>query len=507
MKIKRNEYLFDNNQAKNGNIHKVIYDNTNVTEFQYNEMNELTEITHPDSSTETLTYDNNGNLIQTTRNGETTTYQWDCFDRLKKVTLPPQNGGAVGETVDFNYDEDGMLVKMDSEGTEQKFTQKGRFATRELVKNSQGNWETTATHIIFGEMLSSYISPASNKKANTSDVIFYHTDHIGSVRLITDSSGNIVSSSFTDSYGNPLPMENASNGKSAKILSTFNFQGANGMRYVEKVKLHNKKNTWYENAINEIIEGHTDAYEKITDYYMKPNQPIIPPTKENETKLQCILKILKKLCPKQYNRALWVEFKVKPFPKRTNTMAIMENGDISLNTSYWESKKDDNTYWAYILMEEMIHLEQYYYFKYAKYKIGFKQPFPKKQNFIPTNWTQWLENYDTSHPHYGGWALQEIPGHDFEAPDNGKVVMYETLAALAINDELSRINHKQTKIDSDHRLRLYHPWHSIAQTNEYYDPYSEIITKVLEYGFNNNTYPYLLSKSLSPKEAYDVYCK
>ncbi|WP_320020436.1 hypothetical protein, partial [Labilibaculum manganireducens] len=223
-----------------------------------------------------LTYDNNGNLTQTTRDGETTSYQWDCFDRLIKVTLPPQNGGSNGETVDFNYDEDGMLIKMDSEGTEQKFTQKGKFTTRELVKNSQGNWETTATHIIFGEMLSSYISPTSNKKANSSDVIFYHTDHIGSVRLITDSSGNIVSSSFTDSYGNPLPMENSSNGKSAKMLSEFNFAGANRVRYVKKVKLHNIRTAWNNNIDRRHISSNlsqVSASYKYQNLYLL----IIPP--------------------------------------------------------------------------------------------------------------------------------------------------------------------------------------------------------------------------------------
>ena len=62
---------------------------------------------------ETLTYDNNGNLTQTTKNGETTTYQWDCFDRMTKVTLPPQNGAEAGEEVSFTYDGEDQMVKID----------------------------------------------------------------------------------------------------------------------------------------------------------------------------------------------------------------------------------------------------------------------------------------------------------------------------------------------------------------------------------------------------------
>ncbi|MCD4784413.1 MAG: RHS repeat protein [Candidatus Eremiobacteraeota bacterium] len=37
-----------------------------------------------------MTYDNNGNLTQSTNNttGETTSYEWNCHNRMTKVTLP-----------------------------------------------------------------------------------------------------------------------------------------------------------------------------------------------------------------------------------------------------------------------------------------------------------------------------------------------------------------------------------------------------------------------------------
>ena len=261
------EYIFDDTQAKNGNIHKVIYDGNNVTEFQYNEMNEFTGITHPDSTTETLTYDNNGNLIQTTRSGETTSYQRDCFDRLLKVTLPN------GEIVEFDYDEDGMLVKQESEGIERKFIQHNRFATRELVKNSNGNWETTANHIIHNQMLSSYIHSNSIEAGNKTNTVFYHTDHLGSVRLITDANGNPIDSISTDAYGNPLPQADSSGNKGAKVLSEFNFVGTHGIRYVEKVKLHNMRARWYDKFLRRFTS--TDIFKYMNRYVYVDNQPII----------------------------------------------------------------------------------------------------------------------------------------------------------------------------------------------------------------------------------------
>ncbi len=259
------EYTFDDNSSKNGNIHRVVYDGKHVTEFTYNEMNELTGITHPDTSTETLIYDNNGNLTQTVNNttGEITAYEWDCFDRLTKVTLPAKGGATSGETVEFEYDSDGMLIGEKSAGMEREFTQQNRFATREVIKNGQDEWETSAMHVIHGTMLASYIGATSRQFGGKQQIshdtktIFYHTDHLGSVRLTTDQNGNIVNSNTTDAYGNPLPAATSNpntppgspKNKGAKMLSEFNFIGTHGIRYVEKVKLHNMRARWYNNLL------------------------------------------------------------------------------------------------------------------------------------------------------------------------------------------------------------------------------------------------------------------
>ena len=286
------EYTFDDNSSKNGNIHRVVYDGKHVTEFTYNEMNELTGITHPDSSTETLTYDNNGNLTQTVNNttGETTAYEWDCFDRLMKVTLPAKGGATSGETVEFEYDSSGMLIGEKSGGMERKFTQQNRFATREVIKNGQDEWETSAMHVIHGTMLASYIGATSRQFGGKQQIshdtktIFYHTNHLGSVRLITDNNGNIVNSSTTDAYGNPLPRETALPGippgspknKGAKMLSEFNFIGTHGIRYVEKVKLHNMRARWYVALEKVFISTDQLTNLDITNMrYYANNNPII----------------------------------------------------------------------------------------------------------------------------------------------------------------------------------------------------------------------------------------
>ncbi len=240
-----------------------MVNNTDTTTFTYDEMNELVGITHPDSSTETLTYDDNGNLIQSNKNGLITTYEWNCFDQLTKVTLPNN------EIVEFDYDEDGMLVKQESEGMERKFIQQNRYATRELVKNRNGEWETTANHIIHNQMLSSYIHSNSIEAGNKTNTIFYHTDHLGSVRLITDANGNSIDNISTDAYGNPLPHEDSLGNKGAKMLSKFNFIGTHGIRFVEKVKLHNMRARWYRRNLERFLSE--DIYKNLNRFYYSSN--------------------------------------------------------------------------------------------------------------------------------------------------------------------------------------------------------------------------------------------
>ena len=244
------EYKFDNNQAKNGNIHQVIVNDTDTTTFTYNEMNELTEIIHPDSSTETLTYDNNGNLTQTVRNGETTSYQWDCHDRLTKVSLPNN------ESVEFDYDEYGLLTKEKSDGIECNIFQHRFFETREMVKNSRSKWEISRVNTLVkmnmsdnefgGNILGSYVFATSDQKGSRSDAYFYHYNHLGSVSMVTDIYGNILDSVMTDAYGNPIP-------QGARVISGFNYIGTFGIKYVSKIKLHNMRARWFNSLYRRFI--------------------------------------------------------------------------------------------------------------------------------------------------------------------------------------------------------------------------------------------------------------
>ncbi len=250
------EYTFDDNSSKNGNIHRVVYDGKHVTEFTYNEMNELTGITHPDSSTETLTYDNNGNLTQTVNNttGETTAYEWDCFNRLTKVTMPPKYGAEAGEEINFTYNGDDELIKIaypdmtidmkESKGDFVRKTAKFRFNGQKTPSDVE---MSSFDIYIMSQLLCKYssgpdaASTSRNSGRNTGEARFYHYDHNGNMALVTDEYGNVTNKILTDAYGNVLPLENSNNSgknKDGKTLSETLMSGISGILYLHKLRIY-----------------------------------------------------------------------------------------------------------------------------------------------------------------------------------------------------------------------------------------------------------------------------
>ena len=265
------EYIFDDTQAKNGNIHKVIYDGNNITEFQYNEMNELTGITHPDTTTETLTYDNNGNLTQTTRNSETTSYQWDCHDRLIKVTLPPGNGAEAGEEISFTYDGEDKLTKITYPDMSVDMKQSGIDTLKRIAHikfngmktNSEINIATHLVHIS-GKLLAQYDSKPASQSPQ-----FYHYDHNNNLALITDQHGNITEKPLMDAYGNFLPLPDSQGNKQAKTLSSNLLTGGAGVFYLHRVKMYNMRRRFYSDLSRIFISA--DPLSSYSTYFNYAN--------------------------------------------------------------------------------------------------------------------------------------------------------------------------------------------------------------------------------------------
>ncbi|MCP4407853.1 MAG: hypothetical protein GY807_08850 [Gammaproteobacteria bacterium] len=130
-----------------------------------------------------LSYDNNGNM---TADGART-LAWDEANRLSQVI----NG--VGATIDFAYGPDGKRVKKVGAGGET------------LYPDADAEIDVTGTPISTGVYaIDAYTRyPHMDVKMVGTSPTFIHRDHLSSVRIVTDASGNLVEETAYASYGEP----------------------------------------------------------------------------------------------------------------------------------------------------------------------------------------------------------------------------------------------------------------------------------------------------------------
>ncbi|MGC1121954.1 MAG: RHS repeat-associated core domain-containing protein [Candidatus Methanofastidiosia archaeon] len=147
----------------------------NGTQYVYNSMSELASM----SEGTTFAYDQNGNLVSKT-NTHMWTYQYDYSNRLTEVGY---DGQMIGQ---YTYDGDGRRVKK-TEWSESMQAFQSRIYVYEGIsvlyeKNIDAGMEAL------------YIYGATGRIAKKTDGItyYYHNDHLGSPRIITDEDGDVV---------------------------------------------------------------------------------------------------------------------------------------------------------------------------------------------------------------------------------------------------------------------------------------------------------------------------
>jgi RHS repeat-associated protein len=154
----------------------------------YNPVNALSTILQKQGTTTqkdlSFTFDNNGNRIQlydkVTK--QSTNYTYDQADRLKSYG-----------TRSYAYNGDGLRMSKAGPVTVEQYTwDPGVEAGLPLLLQ-----DASAVFIYGpGGMLLEEVS-------NSNDVYFYHTDQLGSVRALTNSSGSVVNTYDYDAYGIP----------------------------------------------------------------------------------------------------------------------------------------------------------------------------------------------------------------------------------------------------------------------------------------------------------------
>jgi RHS repeat-associated protein len=143
----------------------------------------------------TYAYDLSGNILQKTDSisGEVTDYTWDVLNQLVKVEQRPSLGGTPIKTVQYQYDPLGRRILKDVDGVLIKYVYDGPDILLEY--SGVDVLQARYTHGLSTD------EPLVVNRGGIADY-FYHTDDLGSVTELTDSTGNIVQSYAYDSFGN-----------------------------------------------------------------------------------------------------------------------------------------------------------------------------------------------------------------------------------------------------------------------------------------------------------------
>ena len=186
---------------------------TPSTSYNYDKLYRLTGVTGP-SGTTTYSYDPLGNRASKILDGATTSYTYDRADRITSAGSTSYTVNANGNetargTDSFSYDQANQLKSATVTGTTGTYMYDG---DGKRTSKTIGGVTTSYVYDVSGGLpvllddgSRKYVWGASGltysvDKASGA-VQVYHTDGLGSVRAISDSSGSVVQTYQTDEFG------------------------------------------------------------------------------------------------------------------------------------------------------------------------------------------------------------------------------------------------------------------------------------------------------------------
>lgn len=176
-----------------------------LTTYGYDANDRLLSETHDGVAT-SYSYDNNGNTLSRSNLTEQVSYQWDFENHLLAATTTTANGI---KQVQYRYNSDGVKVATTVDGVE----------TRYLVDTNLSFAQVLEEYSIDGKVQTSYVFGHDlifQKRGDT--ISYYHADALGSIRLITNTSGQVTDSYVYDAYGNIL-------GSTGNTVNSYRYTG------------------------------------------------------------------------------------------------------------------------------------------------------------------------------------------------------------------------------------------------------------------------------------------
>jgi RHS repeat-associated protein len=192
-----------------------------VTQFSYDAADRLLQ-----AGNETFTYDANGNRISMT-DGVVTTYAYDAANRLIQVIKGDGTASA------YEYDGDGNKVTRTLNGAVSHFTNDVATPLPVLL-SEQGPSNISYVH---------GLGLISQSGAGFKD--FYHADGLGSIVLLTDTSGGQVTTYDYDPWGSPVASGHASAAENRFRFAGEEIDDLTGFYYLRA--------RWYDAAVGRFI--------------------------------------------------------------------------------------------------------------------------------------------------------------------------------------------------------------------------------------------------------------
>jgi RHS repeat-associated protein len=168
------------------------------TTFSYGDAMHPSAVTYNPATNKSYTYDNNGNMI--TRGNQTLAY--DIENRVTSVTI--SGGGSTS----MEYDHTGIRLKKNALAGITLFP----FARYEIDPSG-----------VITKFIQIGVETFAAKKGT--DKLYYHTDHLGSVHVITDSNGARCQINEYDPWGGVSRSEGPTPGSQATCDLTHRFTG------------------------------------------------------------------------------------------------------------------------------------------------------------------------------------------------------------------------------------------------------------------------------------------
>jgi YD repeat-containing protein len=180
-------YTYDGNSNRLTATTKVNGTVTQALSYTYGLDNQLSSITDQNSNVvASFVYDSAGNRIQKITPTGNTYYSYDERNLLTAVLSP-------SHYITYAYNGAGQRQAMVYDGTTTQYIIDPRGAAFQVVQERSGG-TITRNHVFGIDRLETNVLPSGSSS-------YYLSDRIGSVRLITGSTGSVVSSQNYDVFG------------------------------------------------------------------------------------------------------------------------------------------------------------------------------------------------------------------------------------------------------------------------------------------------------------------